>query len=829
MILKFPLKRTYKNMLLTKTGSLFAYYRVTPEIISRANINEKYDYKSRFVTLLDDVVKYKDIHLKMLPKNMNLQERFEVLSDDYDSRYKLVADYYGAEAIKLLERELGQVTRYEFYIGVRMDRVYSDMEDVTDSFKNAVSNVTDKIASSLGFEIEVTDDYFDKYLVTEQNIFNNLRVLDIRRCTEDELNYLLRYNYLGNVYHSVEEESSLRGSLQICNGELDNTEKCILKIDTENATIYKSYLVVEATDYIMNNLHLFETLQSQTYPVEVDLKLKPVDKAVFNVKLSHKIRSKYEEMKEEFMANDKFKDESLKNNHLMERIENEVEQQKNFVEWLMVITLSNTDKSELIKQTKLVKNEFKRRINLIAPIADQLQLFYLMLEGTELGMYRNWIQTSTTEALSEVLFGVGQTLGMEIGFYLGRIDRYTKSAKLLEDNIHASRDIVLFHPMIANKGIKGTKTDSPHIAITGKTGKGKSFLAKIMYIQSLMLDVKTLYFDPKSEMEKWFSRITKSEENNRLYPLFSRLLNSIKYLTIDYTKSENFGILDPVTFLSGAEAIELTKAMFDEVVDLSNDRKIETALLKAIRKVVDMKQQGLEVGSLHIIKELQENSDIEIQEAGDNLYEKTQNGMLKLLFFDGSNKTLSLNNKSTILQVYGLDLPNANDSKDTYTDSQQKSLVVMQILGKFMSLFGSNSDEETMIFIDEGWAFSTTKIGKMIKKSLERAGRSMNNALVFITQSVFDLKDENNVAGNYGSIFAFDEEQEREYILEHLGLENNDINMQILSNMVKGQCLYKDIYGRVGKLSVHSLFSEWTQAFKTVEKSKVAYAEERFA
>jgi len=816
-------------MLLTKTGSLFAYYRVTPEIISRANINEKYDYKSRFVTLLDDVVKYKDIHLKMLPKNMNLQERFEVLSDDYDSRYKLVADYYGAEAIKLLERELGQVTRYEFYIGVRMDRVYSDMEDVTDSFKNAVSNVTDKIASSLGFEIEVTDDYFDKYLVTEQNIFNNLRVLDIRRCTEDELNYLLRYNYLGNVYHSVEEESSLRGSLQICNGELDNTEKCILKIDTENATIYKSYLVVEATDYIMNNLHLFETLQSQTYPVEVDLKLKPVDKAVFNVKLSHKIRSKYEEMKEEFMANDKFKDESLKNNHLMERIENEVEQQKNFVEWLMVITLSNTDKSELIKQTKLVKNEFKRRINLIAPIADQLQLFYLMLEGTELGMYRNWIQTSTTEALSEVLFGVGQTLGMEIGFYLGRIDRYTKSAKLLEDNIHASRDIVLFHPMIANKGIKGTKTDSPHIAITGKTGKGKSFLAKIMYIQSLMLDVKTLYFDPKSEMEKWFSRITKSEENNRLYPLFSRLLNSIKYLTIDYTKSENFGILDPVTFLSGAEAIELTKAMFDEVVDLSNDRKIETALLKAIRKVVNMKQQGLEVGSLHIIKELQENSDIEIQEAGDNLYEKTQNGMLKLLFFDGSNKTLSLNNKSTILQVYGLDLPNANDSKDTYTDSQQKSLVVMQILGKFMSLFGSNSDEETMIFIDEGWAFSTTKIGKMIKKSLERAGRSMNNALVFITQSVFDLKDENNVAGNYGSIFAFDEEQEREYILEHLGLENNDINMQILSNMVKGQCLYKDIYGRVGKLSVHSLFSEWTQAFKTVEKSKVAYAEERFA
>ena len=105
----------------------------------------------------------------------------------------------------------------------------------------------------------------------------------------------------------------------------------------------------------------------------------------------------------------------------------------------------------------------------------------------------------------------------------------------------------------------------------------------------------------------------------------------------------------------------------------------------------------------------------------------------------------------------------------------------------------------------------------------------MNNALVFITQSVFDVKDENNIAGNYGSIFAFDEEQERVHILEHLGLENNSVNMDILSNMVKGQCLFKDIYGRVAKLSVHSLFSEWTQAFKTVEKSEVAYAEERYA
>lgn len=828
-MLKFPLKRTYENIMLTDNGSIYSYYKLSPEIISRANLSQKKEYKNKFVSLLDDLVKYKDIHLKMLPKNMNLTERFEILANDYDDNYREVAEYYGREAISLLEQELNQITRYEFYIGVRIDKVYSEMEDIKDTIKNAFNSVTDKIANSLGYDIQTSDKYFNQFETVEKSVFNALRLFEVRRCTEDELNYLIRYNFLGNVKHYVEEESSYRGTSQIANAILDTTEKRLIKIDTENTTVYKSILVLESTDYLMNNLHIFENLQSQGFPLEIDLKFKPVDKATFDLKIGHQIRSKEYEVQDEYLSNSKLKDDTKRNHYLMDRLDNEHSQNKKFVEWILTITLSDTDKDRLLKQVILVKKELKKQnINVLPPVADQLQLFYLMLQGVDLGVYKNWVQTTTTEALSEVLFGVGQKLGMEIGFYLGRIDRFVKSAKLLKDNIYSSRDIVLFHPMIANKGISGAKTDSPHIAITGKTGKGKSFLAKILYIQSLMLNVKTLYFDPKSEMEKWFNQITKNEESRRKYPLFVDLLESIKYLTIDYTKPENFGVLDPVTFLSGAEAIELTNAMFDEVIDLSRNIKVETALMKAISQVVDMKEQGYQVGSLDIIKILQQDEDKDISDTGDNLFEKTQNGMLKLLFYDGSNKTLSLNNKSTILQVYGLDLPNANDSKDTYTDTQGKSLLVMQILGKFMSLFGSNVDEETIIFIDEAWSFSTSKIGKATKKALERIGRSMNNALVFITQSVFDIKDENNVSGNYGSIFAFDEEQEREYILEHLGLENNSVNMDILSNMVKGQCLYKDIYGNVAKLSVHSLFDEWTQAFKTVEKSEVAYAEERF-
>ena len=47
--------------------------------------------------------------------------------------------------------------------------------------------------------------------------------------------------------------------------------------------------------------------------------------------------------------------------------------------------------------------------------------------------------------------------------------------------------------------------------------------------------------------------------------------------------------------------------------------------------------------------------------------------------------------------------------------------------------------------------------------------------------------------------------------------------------MIKGQCRMRDIYGRVGKLNVHSLFEEFTEALKTTEKTSNSEAEEQVA
>lgn len=118
---------------------------------------------------------------------------------------------------------------------------------------------------------------------------------------------------------------------------------------------------------------------------------------------------------------------------------------------------------------------------------------------------------------------------------------------------------------------------------------------------------------------------------------------------------------------------------------------------------------------------------------------------------------------------------------------------------------------------------------KKVEKSMKRIGRSFNNALYFISQSTKDaIREEENETGNFGVAFAFDEENERSDILKWMNMEDTKENQEVLESMYQGQCLMKDMYGRSGKITVENLFEEWDGALETVNKSEVAYAEEKY-
>ncbi|MGT9066396.1 ATP-binding protein, partial [Enterococcus faecalis] len=128
----------------------------------------------------------------------------------------------------------------------------------------------------------------------------------------------------------------------------------------------------------------------------------------------------------------------------------------------------------------------------------------------------------------------------------------------------------------------------------------------------------------------------------------------------------------------------------------------------------------------------------------------------------------------------------------------------------------------------EAWVFSKSNSGRAIITAMARVGRSKMNQLVLDTQFIDDLGSEAE-KGNYGVVFAFDEDSEREKILSHLGLEINKENLNEMRHMIKGQCWMRDPYGRVGKLNVHSPFEEVTKSLQTTIKTSNSEAEELVA
>ncbi|MBS3262775.1 ATP-binding protein [Staphylococcus aureus] len=754
MNLKAPYAGLRDNLLLTKTGEVWAYYRVRSESISTANYDAKEESKKRMRYFLESIKGYQDFHFEMYDHDLDLRNKFKEISKDFDDEAFNVAEYYSKETIDVLEQELQMITHNSFVMGVKIRELADDAVTLKEILKSTLSDTAERIVSNFGFDVNLDDKILDKYKTFERDLADSFLGIGGERLTENELAYIIRKPFISNATHDVQEESSRRAITDIYNAVIDPTRLSVLEVENDNEKFYTTTVVVDDFPLDMEYTHLFEKAQNMPFPVECHVKAKiinneKVKKKFDRAKINHK-----QQAKEKQDTGDSASEDVQDNLFVLNQMEREVTGSGVFIEWVFMFVIKSDDYRDCKRKAKrLMKRLKETQIYAVNPLADQLQLFYQCLHGNDLFINKYWLQRTTATGIAENLFGVSQSLGTKTGFYIGRIDKFIRSVSR-EEAVASSRDIILFSLLLAAKGIKGAVSDSPHVLITGQTGKGKSFLAKLLWIYTSFFKGQMLYWDPN----------------------------------------------------------------------------IETAIYQAISDTVEERENGKKVGSLNVIEKLQNNEDEHVKNAGDLLFEKTQNNILKLVFSDGTNPALNIQEKATILQVKGLDMPKADDDTSSYSTSEKNGITLMLLIGKFLEKFGSRRDVQTTIFIDEGWAFSASRQGKKVGKRIKRTGRSENNSLVFITQSVKDKADDDG--GNFGCHFAFDEKDEREDILKSLGLEyskESPENMEMLKDLKKGQCIFSDFYGRVGKMVVHCPFEEMTEAFRTQEDSASSKAEEKFA
>ena len=827
MKLKTPLKTVHHNLMLTKSGDVWAYYQITPEVIPSSNLSKIEESKKRMEMLFETLEKYKDFHLEMYPRQLELEKRFSLMEQDFHSDTKEIGQYYNRETIHLLEQELGSITEYCFVLGVRIKGdLLEGSDDMKDVVKNTFMSVTDTIVNWLGLDREMSIEFFERFKEAEKNIFSNVLSVSGKRLTEDHLIYINRYNFLRDIHHEIENEKVKRGISSITDSIIDPTEPGYLRLQTTEGETYMSYVVVNNFPDNMEYTHLFQQAQNMPFSVEVHIKGKYQDKDSVNRKIQFTKQRLKETDKDRASAGEDYDEQEESYKDMLNYLQRTMKDNPVFMNWVATFVVYGKNKRECKANANIVTQAMRDlEIDCVRPIADQLQLFYKFLHGESLQFEKNWVQRTTNVAFAENLFGVTNKLGSEIGYYFGRVVKGNDEISF-EDSISSSRDIVLFHPFIANEGIAGAATDSPHISITGQTGKGKSFLVKLILIYLSFLDTKTLMTDPKNEIKYWFEKTLENPDIRVKYPMFADLIRKFHYVTLDPSDKKNWGVLDPICFLQGVEAHDTAQAIIEQIYDMHGKDDVKTELLKGLTNIIEQRARGQKVGLMHVVYHLQNSESESIRNAGDLLYQMSQNNVLSLIFSNGDVEGVHLDHKVNILQIEGLDLPKEDEDPRYYSDSERKSLCLMIPLAKFCEKFGSRDKREnTAVMFDEAWMLTNARGGKKLVKSMRRVGRSYKNQLYLITQSVGDVQSDDD-KGNFGARFAFDEDSERDDILDYMGLQKVDSNRELVKNMRKGQCLFKDFYGRTGKLAIDCLFDEWKEAFKTVEKSHSARAEE---
>lgn len=832
MKLQFPLNKVKGNIMFTNNNEIWAYYRIKSTSMPPTADRKKEEIKRKFMHLVNELQDCGGADIFMVPRDMTLQERFYELSKSFSTDVEKTAEYYAEKTIQKLQNEMGMIYTYDWVLGVPLKSAFE-----VDSFKEGIQRVYQNFRKNVlhfaGYQLNVQDSDFEEVEELENLIFRKTSMFQGERLSEEEMLYLNRLNFIRNMPHSLEGEASNTTIENITDCIIDPSHAGMLTLKSIEGESTIAILPIAETPNVLNYMHIGEIAQTLPFPVELDYKLK-FQNLKGSLGVSGKanrsaLRLKNVVKESRSVGNNESKRVS-QSRLIVEDLKEQVDAEKSIVNWLGCIVVYAKNPKECKQRINTVISLFKtRKIQISRAQSQQVYLFYKNLLGVGLETSdTKWIQTTNTAGFCENLLAINQRVGFRTGWYIGRVDPHISGAKSLQSAIYSSRNVVFSNPFTANKWNEEMGTASPHIAITGETGMGKTFLVSLIFTFLSMLAVKGLFIDPKTEKIKQYRAFLADSRNKKLYPLYYNLVEKFHLITLDPDKKENWGVLDPITFLTGTDAKDTAEAMIYQMINLDDTRVGQSELSKAIRQVVEQRAEGKKVGMLHVIQILQEHENTEVQEIGNLLDEKVQGSILRLGFSDGQNEGLNFEQRITIVGVLGLSVPRESDNPSTYSQSEKKSLALMIPLGKFCEKFGSiNDDEETFEVFEEAWIFNTTAVGKKILNSIKRVGRSQNNMLIYSTQSVSDVTSEDD-HGNFGTIFAFNEPKEEDKILQHVGVDVSEKNREWLSGMKKGQCLMLDVYKNVQKISVHCLFPEIKKTFDTVKETSNSQAEKMF-
>jgi len=451
------------------------------------------------------------------------------------------------------------------------------------------------------------------------------------------------------------------------------------------------------------------------------------------------------------------------------------------------LMVSAPDREMCIRRAEaLVEHYRDSGIDLVNSTGDQFSLLCESLPGDRVRL-ASYLQR---QPLYTVAGGM-PTATVDLG------DRRTEDAgwigPYIGETTGRARAVVHFDPLVAAARNRPTA-----VAITGEPGGGKTTLALLLILQLALRGVTVAVIDPKGDAESLAGWLINRGRSARVVPLGSAAP----------------GLLDPFSF--GDDLAE-RRTMATETLRLLLPRmseERESAMIQAVAAVAAGDQPSLG----KVVSHLEQADDPASANLGALLRSMSEMRLARLCFAPSGGDRIDAAGWTTVFTLAGLTLPDTGIGRDDYSYEQRLSVALLYLVSQFARrlLNGMERRLPKAIFLDEAWAITSTPQGAKLIPEVSRMGRSRNTALIMVSQNAGDLLSE-QVTNCISSVFAFrsSEQSEVSSVLSLLGIEPSAEHKAALRGLGNGECIFRDLDGRAGRIGVDLISDELRRCLDT--------------
>ena len=805
----YPIRYIENNLVWNKDDEVFAYYELVPYNYSFLSPEQKYIVHDNFRQLIAQSREGK-LHALQIATESSVRATQEKSKRLVTGKLRDVAVAKIDEQTEALVSMIGDnQVDYRFFLGFKLMVTEQELnlssmkKSAFMSFKEFLLEVNHTLMNDF---VSMSNDETNRYLKMEKLLENKIsRRFKVRRLDKNDFGYLIEHLYGrdGIAYEDYDyslPKKKLKKETLIKRYDLIRPSRCLieesqryLRLEHEDTESYVTYFTVNAIvgelDFPSSEIFYFQQ-QQFTFPIDTSMNVEIVG----NKKALTTVRNKKKELKDldnhAYQAGSETSSNVVDALDSVDELETDLDQSKESMYKLSyVIRVSAPDLDELKRRADEVKDFYDDlNVKLVRPAGDMLGLHSEFMPASK-RYINDYVQYVKSDFLASLGFGATQMLGENEGIYIGY-------------SVDTGRNVYL-QPALASQGIKGTVTNALASAFVGSLGGGKSFCNNLIVYYAVLFGGQAVILDPKSERGNWKATLPEIADEINIVNLTSDEVNK--------------GLLDPFVIMRNekdAESLAIDTLTFLTGIS-SRDGEKFPVLRKAVRSVTQSETKGL----LLVIDELRKEDTPISRNIADHIESFTDYDFAHLLFSDGNvEHAISLEKQLNIIQVADLVLPDKDTTFEEYTTIELLSVAMLIVISTFaLDFIHSDRSIFKIVDLDEAWAFLNVAQGETLSNKLVRAGRAMNAGVYFVTQASGDVAKE-SLKNNIGLKFAFRSTDiaEIKQTLEFFGIDKEDENNQKrLRDLENGQCLLQDLYGRVGVVQIHPVFTELLTAFDT--------------